>query len=108
MWGLSRWNSGDDWYFRNSDAQSASDIGGRDPVTGFHSVILKPDSVNLVSPPKITIPKTLAALPNNQYATVLAEVSGKLEAFAVLVALAARSIDAAPACDNEAVELCFF
>jgi len=26
----------------------------------------------------MTIPKTLAALPNNQYATVLLDVSGKL------------------------------
>src|SRR5271170_3230002 len=37
---LRRWNSGEDWYFRNSEAQSASDIGGSEPVTGFHSVML--------------------------------------------------------------------
>lgn len=37
-----------------------------------------PDSVRRVNPPKMTIPKTLAALPNNQYATVLLDVSGKL------------------------------
>jgi hypothetical protein len=36
-----------------------------------------PDSVNLVSPPKTTIPKTLAAEPKSQYATVFEEVSGK-------------------------------
>jgi len=36
----------------------------------------------------MTIPKTLAALPNNQYATVLLDVSGKLllkEAFLLFV-----------------------
>jgi hypothetical protein len=36
-----------------------------------------PDSVNLVSPPKTTIPKTLAAEPKSQYATVFEELSGK-------------------------------
>jgi hypothetical protein len=36
-----------------------------------------PDSVNLVSPPKTTIPNTLAAEPKSQYATVVEEVSGK-------------------------------
>lgn len=41
-------------------------------------LVTYPDSVNRVSPPKITMPKTLAALPNNQYATVLLDVSGKL------------------------------
>jgi hypothetical protein len=37
-----------------------------------------PDSVSLVKPPKTTIPKTLAALPSNQYATDLELCSGKL------------------------------
>lgn len=36
-----------------------------------------PDSVNRVNPPKMTMPKTLAALPINQYATFFSEVSGK-------------------------------
>jgi hypothetical protein len=36
-----------------------------------------PDSVSLVRPPNITIPKTLAALPNSQYATILPLTSGK-------------------------------
>lgn len=43
-----------------------------------------PDSVNRVNPPNTTIPKTLAALPSSQYATILELVSGKpflLEAF---------------------------
>jgi hypothetical protein len=36
-----------------------------------------PDSVNLVRPPKTTIPKTLVALPRSQYATDFELVSGK-------------------------------
>lgn len=36
-----------------------------------------PDSVSRVNPPNMTMPKTLAALPINQYATFLSEVSGK-------------------------------
>lgn len=32
-----------------------------------------------VNPPKTTMPKTLTALPNNQYATDLSLISGKLE-----------------------------
>ena len=36
-----------------------------------------PDSVSLVKPPKTTIPKTLAALPSSQYATILSLTSGK-------------------------------
>lgn len=38
-----------------------------------------PDSVRRVNPPKITSPNTLAALPNNQYATPLELTSGKLD-----------------------------
>lgn len=66
-----------------------------EPVTGRHSVILNlipklvpaawqanwlrplyPDSVNLVRPPKTTIPKTLTALPMSQYPTLLEEALG--------------------------------
>jgi hypothetical protein len=36
-----------------------------------------PDSVNRVRPPKTTIPKTLAADPNSQYATPFEDVFGK-------------------------------
>lgn len=50
-------------------------------MTGFHSVMLNPDSVSRVSPPKTTMPKTLAALPRSQYATTLLLVSGKKGAF---------------------------
>ena len=41
-----------------------------------------PDSVSRVNPPNTTIPKTLAALPSNQYATILLDVSGNLDTFA--------------------------
>ena len=58
--------SGDTLYFSHSTSHSASVIGGRIPVNGSHSVILKPDSVNRVNPPMITIPKTRAEHPNNQ------------------------------------------
>lgn len=89
-------NSGEARYLANSASQSLWDIGGRDPVTGFHSVIDKlrdlsvdlldrrmdhmgtyPDSVRRVSPPKTTIPNTLAALARSQYATAFELVSGK-------------------------------
>lgn len=36
-----------------------------------------PDSVRRVRPPNTTMPKTLAALPRSQYATLLELVSGK-------------------------------
>ncbi len=38
---------------------------------------LYPDSVSLVRPPKTTMPKTLAALPRSQYATIFSLKSGK-------------------------------
>lgn len=40
-------------------------------------MVSNPDSVSRVSPPKTTIPNTLAALPSSQYATLLSDVSGK-------------------------------
>jgi len=52
-------------------------MGGREPVTGLHSVMLRPDSVSRVRPPNTTMPKTLAALPSSQYATPLELVLGK-------------------------------
>jgi len=36
-----------------------------------------PDSVNLVNPPRTTIPNTNPDIPNNQYATLLEVLSGK-------------------------------
>jgi len=49
-----------------------------DTAYSLPSVYTYPDSVSRVRPPKMTMPKTLAALPNNQYATVLLDVAGKL------------------------------
>ena len=40
MCGLSCWNSGDARYLLNSLSHSAASRGGKEPVTGFHSVIL--------------------------------------------------------------------
>jgi hypothetical protein len=55
-------------------------------VTGRHSVMLRPDSVSRVRPPKTTIPKTLAAEPSSQYATLLLLVSGNDELWVVFFA----------------------
>src|SRR5436190_20997651 len=44
-------------YFTNSAAQSAANSGGRMPVTGFHSVIDRPERVSRVMPPTTTIRK---------------------------------------------------
>lgn len=52
---------------------------GKDEVG--HRVSTYPDSVNRVSPPKTTIPKTLAALASSQYATVFEDASGKNDFF---------------------------
>lgn len=41
MRGLRRINSGEERYLVNSEAQSASEKGGNEPVTGRHSVILR-------------------------------------------------------------------
>lgn len=51
-------NSGVALYFSNSSSHCASDRGGNIPVTGFHSVILSPDSVSRVMPPTTMIAKT--------------------------------------------------
>jgi hypothetical protein len=60
----------------------------------FFSSMTYPDSVSLVRPPKTTIPKTLAALPSNQYATVLSVTLGKLDPEACeLVPLAATALE---------------
>jgi hypothetical protein len=50
-----------------------------------------PDSVSLVRPPNITMPKTLAALASSQYATLLSLVSGKELGRALLFALSAAA-----------------
>src|SRR5437016_4068721 len=63
------WYSGICWYFANSAAQSAADIGGTMPITGFHSVIDRPDSVSRVIPPTTTIRKINPQQRNSQAAT---------------------------------------
>lgn len=64
-------NSGESLYLVNSFIQSCSFSGGIEPVTGFHSVMERPDSVSLVRPPKTTIPKIKVDVPTNQYPTDL-------------------------------------
>src|ERR1700726_4858777 len=44
-------------YFANSEAQSPADSGGTMPITGFHSVIDRPERVSRVTPPTTTIRK---------------------------------------------------
>src|SRR5215469_11949230 len=63
------WYSGICWYFANSAAQSASESGGMMPMTGFHSVIDRPDSVSRVIPPTTTIRKINAQQPKSHAAT---------------------------------------
>lgn len=53
-------------------------------MTGRHSVMLRPDSVRRVRPPKMTMPKTLAAEPRSQYATDGELVCGQEEGLAGL------------------------
>jgi hypothetical protein len=40
MCGFKSLNSGEARYLSNSELQSAAERGGREPVTGFHSVML--------------------------------------------------------------------
>src|SRR5271155_72948 len=49
--------SGIRWYLANSAVQLAADSGGTMPVTGFHSVIDRPERVSRVMPPTTTIKK---------------------------------------------------
>lgn len=51
-----------------------------------------PDSVSRVNPPNTTMPKTLAALPRSQYATVLDVVLGKLLDLLSLAAAASATM----------------
>mgnify|MGYP007051632478 CR=1 FL=1 len=54
-------NSGVSLYFANSSNQSSCESGGMTPVIGFHSVMLRPDSVRRVTPPTTTMAKTRVA-----------------------------------------------
>ena len=53
-------NSGVSWYLAKAVAQSAAPIGGRVPITRFHSVIERPLSVSRVRPPTMIITTTSA------------------------------------------------
>ena len=51
-------NSGVALYFSNSSSHSPWESGGRTPVIGRHSVMLRPDSVRRVTPPTTITAKT--------------------------------------------------
>lgn len=126
MCGFRSLNSGDERYLLNSDSQSSAFIGGSDPVTGRHSVILSlqgcqfrpghflertyPDSVSLVNPPNTTIPNTLTALPKSQYATLFELTSGKLDVALeeVLCSTVAATVDSRLGLSDDAKILAFF
>src|SRR6266852_2889160 len=56
-------------YFANSAAQSAAESGGTMPMTGFHSVIDRPERVSRVIPPTTTIRKIIAQQTKSHAAT---------------------------------------
>ena len=60
--------SGESLYKLKTLFHSKSDIGGRKPSKGRHSTIDKPEPVNLVMPPIITIKNTIKADINSQVA----------------------------------------
>jgi len=66
--------------------------------------------VRRVRPPKMTSPKTLAALPSSQYATLLLFVSGKNDFVAGVVFCAAKVLPRLPMEDDSperlAVDAC--
>src|ERR1700691_5260307 len=70
-------NSGVVLYFSNSSSHSALESGGRIPVMGRHSVILRPDSVRRVTPPTTITAKTNADEPRSQRPTDGGESTGK-------------------------------
>ena len=59
-WRTDNLNSGVALYFSNSIDQSSAVRGGRIPVMGRHSVMLRPDSVRRVTPPTTMTAKTNA------------------------------------------------
>ena len=65
-------------YLLNSRSQSAAPMGGRMPLTTFHSVIESPLSVKRVMPPTTTIANTIAAMTARYLATsgVVRDASG--------------------------------
>lgn len=70
-------NSGVALYLSNSASQSEVVKGGKIPETGFHSVMLRPDSVRRVTPPTTTMPNTKAEENMSQYPTEGRESGGR-------------------------------
>src|SRR5882762_635061 len=71
---IAKWTarySGICWYFANSAAQSVAESGGTMPITGFHSVIDRPERVSRVMPPTTTIRAINAQQTKSQAATGL-------------------------------------
>jgi hypothetical protein len=56
-------------YFSNSAIQACSVSGGMAPVTGFHSVMERPEPVRRVAPPMATMRTTRAARMESQART---------------------------------------
>lgn len=71
-------NSGVALYFSNSSSHCTWDMGGSIPATGFHSVILRPDSVKRVTPPTTMIAKTSVEDASNHKPTDLGGSIGKI------------------------------
>ena len=57
--GFSSRNCGICWYFANSASHAACPLGGSAPVTGFHSVIDRPEPVSRVAPPSAIMAATM-------------------------------------------------
>src|SRR5712672_1553917 len=69
---IAKWTtrySGICWYFANSAAQSVAESGGTMPITGFHSVIDRPERVSRVMPPTTTIRAIIAQQTKSHAAT---------------------------------------
>lgn len=58
-------NSGNSLYKLNSSIHSAEFLGSFSP-NSFHVTMDRPDSVSLVTPPRITAPNTMPLQPSNQ------------------------------------------
>src|ERR1700730_15126849 len=71
---IAKWTtrySGICWYFANSAAQSVAESGGTMPITGFHTVIDRPERVSRVMPPTTTIRAIIAQQTKSQATTGL-------------------------------------
>src|SRR5579871_5423522 len=101
---LSCWYCGMVLYLANSACQSASESGGKTPVTGFHSTIDGPDSVSRVTPPTSTIANTSAAKHPSHTPTAPAPDGGGLCVLAA--APNGDTSDSAPAHIPEIIDGC--